>query len=521
MIALCFFVSGVVALTISTGSLDAQPPLALPAEATKVAPRLTTCPHTLSEWRTAAPAPAGHLEGASAVIDGRLYLFGGYESYPLVSSTRVDVYNPATNIWETEAAPRGPMPFATSHMQAALDGTDVWFAGGFVGNHPGPLTNEVWRYDSVNDQWWQGPSLPVKRASGAMAVYNGRLHYISGLRDRQNDVPTHYVLDLRNPTIWTTLAPLPRPRNHFQAVVIGGKIYVVGGQVGHDDNPVDVAQVDVYDPATGTWAVRAKMPAPRSHFEPATLKMGARIVGLGGRANTLGQSAVGSVVQYHPPTNRWHTLGDLPVPLYESSAGFINDQLIVTAGGTNWNVFQSNTWIADAVLPLRCPEAYAVNSGFEIVAQSDGELAFGWTLAAGEAARVCGEGARAHKGRCALRINAARQTRVVQEIDASDLAINAESLRLAVSATASGLGARARARAVITYDDGSRLNMPIPLPGGTYARNQRSVSFMVNKPVARIVIEITTTGNGGTLWVDDVVLRRVNTDRAGLRRVQP
>ena len=49
----------------------------------------------------------------------------------------------------------------------------------------------------------------------------------------------------------------PLPRSYHGAAVVNGKIYVMGG-AGEDNKPV--ASVEVYDPATGTWAARASMP---------------------------------------------------------------------------------------------------------------------------------------------------------------------------------------------------------------------------------------------------------------------
>ena len=58
---------------------------------------------------------------------------------------------------------------------------------------------------------------------------------------------------------------------------MNGKIYVIGG-AGADNKPV--ASVQVYDPATGTWAARANMPTARALFGASAV--GGTIYAVGG-----------------------------------------------------------------------------------------------------------------------------------------------------------------------------------------------------------------------------------------------
>lgn len=52
----------------------------------------------------------------------------------------------------------------------------------------------------------------------------------------------------------------PLTRSGHGAAVVNGRIYVIGG-AGEDHKPF--GSVQVYDPATGTWAARANMPTSR------------------------------------------------------------------------------------------------------------------------------------------------------------------------------------------------------------------------------------------------------------------
>ena len=65
-------------------------------------------------------------------------------------------------------------------------------------------------------------------------------------------------------------------------MVYGGKIYVIGGQHGHDEGLVTVPDVEVYDASTDTWTRRASMPRARSHITGSTFVFRDRILVLGG-----------------------------------------------------------------------------------------------------------------------------------------------------------------------------------------------------------------------------------------------
>ena len=58
----------------------------------------------------------------------------------------------------------------------------------------------------------------------------------------------------------------PLTRSYHGAAVVNGKIYVIGGA--REDNKPP-GSVEVYDPATGTWAARANMPTAAGCSAPA------------------------------------------------------------------------------------------------------------------------------------------------------------------------------------------------------------------------------------------------------------
>ena len=191
-------------------------------------------------------------------------------------------------------------------------GTDMWFIGGYVGNHPGPGYTHVWVYHTTNDTWARGPDLPQPRGAGAAALVGNTIYFAGGMnRTRTIDEDTVYALDLDDQDAgWVQKADLPNGRNHVAAASLNGFFYVIGGQHGQEDKQDAQREVDRYDPATDTWTKVASLPGPRSHIAEGTFAYKGRIMVIGGETGS-GQPQR-SIFTYNPATNSWSTLGYLP-----------------------------------------------------------------------------------------------------------------------------------------------------------------------------------------------------------------
>jgi N-acetylneuraminic acid mutarotase len=296
-------------------------------------------------WSTAAPLPVARQEGASAVVGGTFYVIGGYYTPTVEATARVDAYNPATNTWVRKA----DMPEALTHSGQATDGNVVWLVGGFVGKHPGPSTNHVWRYDTVANRWSAGPSLPAPRAGGGLARVGRTLHYFGGYGAgtlyTAADQSSHFVLNLDGGATakWTTAAPLPNPRNHMAGVEVGGKVYAVGGQHLEHEGTANQDDLHVYNPATNQWTELAPLPGGRGHIGGSTFVMNGRIVVAGGVAD--GPTPLKDVVAYDPAANVWVRLPPLPAPRQAGYAGVVGERIVFAGGETGRSISRGDVWV--------------------------------------------------------------------------------------------------------------------------------------------------------------------------------
>ena len=297
------------------------------------------CAETLS-WATRAAAPTPLYEAQGAVVGAKLYVLGGFDQIsggkPLATA-RAQVYDPANNSWTRLR----DMPEPLTHAGVAADGQTVYVAGGFIGDHPGPQTDHVWKYDVQHDAWTPGPPLPAARGGGALVLLGGELHFFGGterdpdeLHTYRQDFGDHWVLPLSGGG-WRSAAPLPNPRNHISGAALGGKIYAVGGQHLGDEAAGNQSEVDVYDPATDSWAKGADLPLPLGHAGASTVVWNGRLVVAGGVTQNPGAAMgakVANVSEYDPGTGLWTALTPLPAPRQSPVAGVIGGQLVVTTG---------------------------------------------------------------------------------------------------------------------------------------------------------------------------------------------
>jgi len=166
----------------------------------------------------------------------------------------------------------------------------------------GPGADDVERFDGK--AWRVESQLPGGTVNApAAAVVGGKIYLVGGFSELSN-VPTDRVdvYDTATRT-WSTAAPLPAPRGGHAAVVLAGKIHVLGG----GNSQSTIADHDVYDPATDTW--RKAAPLPRAEGSPAAVVFGGKLLAIGGRS---GFADYGDVYAYDPATDSWSRRPSIP-----------------------------------------------------------------------------------------------------------------------------------------------------------------------------------------------------------------
>src|SRR5215210_3939419 len=113
---------------------------------------------------------------------------------------------------------------------------------------------------------------------------------------------------------WVMLAPMPSERQEVATALFNGKIYVIAG---YDDARVPTNTVDVYNPATDSWATVQPIPIANDHSAAAVAA---------GRLYSFGGTRTETFV-YDPVNDSWmQVAGSLSAHRYPA-VGVINDKI--------------------------------------------------------------------------------------------------------------------------------------------------------------------------------------------------
>lgn len=309
-------------------------------------------------WSRVAEASLARQEIYPAVMDGKIYVAGGILSAAPGYTDLFEAYDAAADRWTKLA----PLPEGRHHIALAAAGGKIYGIGGFSGAIPDWRAHaSVFVYDPQTDRWSSGPALPQARAEGVVAAIGDRIYFVGGRIptsaqakhiSEHADTTRAEVLDVEKGQ-WKRIADAPSARNSAAGAVIGGKIYVVGGRqmVKGDDGrtrPVNVATLEVYDPATDRWETRAPMPLAQGG-----LAVGAhdgKLYAFGGEQFVPQAKVFGDSWVYDPALDRWSALPPMPTPRHGHGAAVVGERVYLMGGGVKVGVAVSS---AHEALELR------------------------------------------------------------------------------------------------------------------------------------------------------------------------
>ena len=154
------------------------------------------------EWRVEPSIPAGGPHRASAVVDGRLFVFGGQVGDWIAVPGDPDCRCTGENIREryisscfafSHGAPAWtavrPMPQPVSHTEAAtfVLGSSVYLLGGqcaLNAEDEMAVTAAIQKYDARLDEWSIVGTLPYRVKTCVTGYHDGWIYIVGGQRDR-------------------------------------------------------------------------------------------------------------------------------------------------------------------------------------------------------------------------------------------------------------------------------------------------------------------------------------------------
>lgn len=262
----------------------------------------------------------------------KVYLIGGRRINP------VDVYDPQTNTWTAMSK----TPLELHHFQAVVVGDAIYLMGAMTGPFPKEMPLEkIVVYYPAEDRFEFVHSIPEsRRRGGAGAVlYNENIYIVGGITNGHIDGYQPW-LDRYDPKTgqWDVLADARHARDHFQAVVIGDKLYSIAGrttsQATKEVFSRVVAPVDVFDFKTNGWLPQSEcpvLPTPRAG-NMATVWNGEVVVGGG---ETTQKTAHNDVEAFDTTTGKWRSWPSLNRGRHGSGFAIVGEYIYTASGSGN------------------------------------------------------------------------------------------------------------------------------------------------------------------------------------------
>jgi N-acetylneuraminic acid mutarotase len=323
-------------------------------------------------WIMLAPFPQATGELLGVAINGKLYaaqgLLPGFKPAGLVYE-----YDSASDAWTQKK----PMPHPVHHAAVTVLNGKMYLFGGFDLPSSGPPgwnpVNDAWEYNPATDGWRTLAPMPTARGGGVAAVVGGKFFVIGGAgptpdasapvirpRQPQRSLGTVEEYDPATNT-WRTRASMPTPCNHMGGEAVNGKIYVIGGRLSGAfiiGFPGNINLVQVYDPATDSWVTKAPMPTARSGLNTANLN--GIIYAAGGEVQSDNfLAAFRTFEAYDPASDTWWQLPSMLLPRHECIMAALGNRIHV-AGGS----------VQSAIVPLPKGLSFDTDSheAFEVAA---------------------------------------------------------------------------------------------------------------------------------------------------------
>jgi len=249
-------------------------------------------------WKQeAAPAWPGRYGHKAAVLNNRLWIFGGTTG-SIIYTNDVWSTNDGVNWVASVNAPwSARINFAATEFQ-----NKIWVMGGW----DGARKNDVWSFDGTT--WTAAANAPWIARSGMHAVnYNGKLWILGGWDGAaRNDVWSF------DGTTWTVEPAMPAVRSDYATAVYNGRLWVLGGWDGASSRNT------VWSFDGTAWTVETAFSGGSINYHPAVV-MNNRIW-LMGSAGYTNEAWTFDGVTWRQQTNNftpWTSRQNFPAAVYD------------------------------------------------------------------------------------------------------------------------------------------------------------------------------------------------------------
>lgn len=272
----------------------------------------------------------------AAICDGALYMYGGHTG----AAHHYDNESQGSTLWQLpldgssqwQAVATGPRVQGLAMVSV---GGKLYRIGGFTAKNESGDEHDLWSqsnvasFDPSTKQWTELPPLPEPRSSFDAAVLDGKIYVIGGWMMAGNaDEQWHTTAYRMDPSAteptWEPLAPPPFSRRALSIAAHNGKMYVMGGMASKGGPS---RGVDIYDVDTKSWTQGPEL------LGEAMDGFGSSSFATGGRLYATTYS--GLLQRLSEDGSAWELVAELPTDRFFHRMLPINETKLVTLGGAS------------------------------------------------------------------------------------------------------------------------------------------------------------------------------------------
>ncbi|KAF1950589.1 galactose oxidase [Byssothecium circinans] len=204
----------------------------------------------MKAWSSLPPLAEPRGMAAVGVYKEKIFLAGGFTLLELrlngmhASCSPVSVFDTRTSKWVSEALPAKAryLPGPRDHSVSAVIDGKMYVVGGYDhGAHNRTDTVFILDLDNLEEGWKTAAArMPTPRGGISGGTVGSKIYIFGGERPpgELNELHSEVeVYDVEGDT-WTKLDPMPRPRHSAPGVAVHGKVYIPGGGVASGAAPI-------------------------------------------------------------------------------------------------------------------------------------------------------------------------------------------------------------------------------------------------------------------------------------------
>jgi N-acetylneuraminic acid mutarotase len=128
-------------------------------------------------WSSRSPIPLGRGFTSGAVVDGKIYIIGGFPDHYSVTAS-VQMYDPGQDTWSE----MHEMPEARCAMAVCVNKRNIYVFGGIAPNGYATAKNNIFVYDPENDSWTVKNPMPFEMAFCGIAAVEDTIYIMGGAK---------------------------------------------------------------------------------------------------------------------------------------------------------------------------------------------------------------------------------------------------------------------------------------------------------------------------------------------------